>query len=127
MRDRDKTILAKIKEESKEAINLIGTHDKEEFIKNPYIHRSVALTLINIGELATHLSTEIKNQNNHIPWKDLSSFRNIIAHHYGTLDKKDIWDYAKTEIPPLINQLEQLLDSPTIHLKKPTNSDPRWN
>jgi uncharacterized protein with HEPN domain len=82
----------------------------DEFVKDILIHRTVAMTLLNIGELSTHLSSEVKNQNKHVPWKKLSEFRNAAAHRYDSLKNEDIWIYAKTEIPYILEKLEQILD-----------------
>jgi uncharacterized protein with HEPN domain len=109
MKTKDKTIIMKIKKESDLIVKITEDCSMDEFAKNIFIHRTIAMTLLNIGELSTHLSTEVKNQNKHIPWKKLSDFRNAAAHRYDSLKNEDIWIYAKTEIPPILEKLEQLV------------------
>jgi uncharacterized protein with HEPN domain len=110
MKTRDNTIIQKMREESEIVLKITQEYNKEDFLNNLYANRAAAMPLINIGELSIHLTTEFKKQNDRIPLKEITEFRNTMAHHYGTISKEDIWDYAKIKLPLLLEKLTEILD-----------------
>jgi uncharacterized protein with HEPN domain len=55
-----------------------------EALENDYDHTgSVAMSVLQIGELTTHLTTDFKKQHSGVPWQDIVAMRNMAAHHYG--------------------------------------------
>ena len=80
--------------------------DKE----NGYIYRnSLAMSVLQIGELAKRLSDDIRINNKHIPWKEIMGMRDIFAHHYGSLDFESLWTTTNEEISELRTDIEKLL------------------
>ena len=62
---------------------------------------AVAMCVLQIGELTTHLSTEFIMKYSAQPWKDINGMRNIAAHHYGTFDPEILWYTISSRIPEL--------------------------
>lgn len=97
MNQRDETIVIKIKNYCSE---IKDTHDyfkrdKELFIneKLGFIYRnSITMPILQIGELSKMLSTEFVNEYTKIPWKMIMRMRDIVAHHYGSLDYEIVWN-----------------------------------
>ena len=51
-----------------------------------FVYRNaVAMCLLQIGELAGHLSEEYRNEHTQMPWRQIKALRNIIAHNYGSV------------------------------------------
>ncbi len=71
--------------------------------------KSITLSLLQIGELSTQLSDEFRKTYNDIPWSDIRGIRNVIAHHYGALDDKVIFETATVDVPSLAQYAERLL------------------
>ena len=65
-----------------------------------------------IGEAARHVSEAFKEQHPDIPWRDIVQQRNVIAHGYFRLEHKRLWQVASVEVPRLVEQLAQILESP---------------
>lgn len=61
-----------------------------------------------IGEAATHIPAEIREQAPNIPWRQLIATRNHIIHAYLGLDNDILWSIIQTDIPQLLNDLKQL-------------------
>ena len=62
---------------------------------------AVTMPILQIGELANHLSEEFKQQHKQIPWNEMRGIRNLMAHQYHSVDFEIIWDTSRTDIPAL--------------------------
>lgn len=67
-----------------------------------------------IGEAASRVSTEFKQQHPDIPWRKIIGQQNILAHEYDHIAEEILWNVAAIHVPPLIQQLETLLPSSEI-------------
>jgi uncharacterized protein with HEPN domain len=63
-----------------------------------------------IGEAATRVGSEIKSSHPHVPWREIIGMRNRLAHGYDTVDLKVLWDTITEDLPPLITDLEKIMD-----------------
>ena len=114
MNQRDKTILIKIIDY---CLEIKDTHDyfkqdKELFIneKHGFIYRnSITMPILQIGELSKMLSTEFLNEYTKIPWKMIMRMRDIVAHHYGSLDYEIVWNTSIVDISELYLGIEDIL------------------
>lgn len=64
-----------------------------------------------IGEAATRLPEEIRNQTPDVPWEEIIGMRNIIAHGYFEVDLEVPWKTVRLDLPPLQQQMRRLLES----------------
>jgi uncharacterized protein with HEPN domain len=82
-----------------------------EFVNNTLIRKAACMSLINIGELTKALSTDFKNNNKQIAWKDITGLRDITAHKYHSLNLDIIWAVLVNDIPVLKEFIENELSS----------------
>ena len=110
MNMRDLSILKKILQEI-DALerNISDIKTCKEFISDDKTKRASTMTLLNIGELAHHLSDELKKRNSHIPFKSITGLRNVAAHGYFSLSFKLIWSTIKESVPTFKLEVEKLL------------------
>ena len=114
MNQRDKTILLKIMDY---CLEIKDTHDyfkqdKDLFTneKTGFIYRnSITMPILQIVELAKMLSVEFLNEHTKIPWKMIMRMRDIVAHHYGSLDYEIVWNTSVSDIPGLYLGIEEIL------------------
>ncbi len=64
-------------------------------------HNAVALCILQIGELVGIMSDEFRASHTEIPWREIKLMRNIVAHHYGSVDHSITWDVVINDIPQL--------------------------
>ncbi len=83
--------------------------DQQSFIQDGLTYDATLRNLELIGEAARHIPNEIQALAPTIPWRTLIAVRNRIIHGYLGLDNDILWDIITTEVPLLINELEQLL------------------
>ena len=67
------------------------------------------MCVVQIGELASQLSEEIKVKSPAIPWRDIKDTRNFYVHDYGSIDVRMVWDTITVDIPLLKSVCQQLL------------------
>lgn len=70
---------------------------------------SVAMNVMQIGELSTHLPDELRASYPDIPWKDIRGMRNLVAHHYGKIDEAVLFEIIQKDIPALSESIGRLL------------------
>lgn len=61
-----------------------------------------------IGEAANRVSEEFRSAHPEIPWKQIISQPNVLAHEYADIDDRLIWAVAADRITELIALLDQL-------------------
>lgn len=57
--------------------------------------------IIMIGEAATKISIETKNNNSDINWREISDMRNFLIHEYYEISNNTIWETVNKDIPKL--------------------------
>ena len=72
------------------------------FSSDDILQSAMAFHILQIGELATHLSEEYRfDTSSQIPWHQIRGLRNRIVHNYDHIDKDVIWSSAVNDIPGL--------------------------
>jgi len=64
-----------------------------------------------VGEAAVHLSLELRERHPEIPWGEMVGMRNRLVHAYFEIDHEQVWKALTEDVPPLIEQLQKILDS----------------
>ncbi len=82
--------------------------DQERFINSGITYDATLRNLELIGEAATHVPTEIREHYTNIPWRMIIATRNKLIHGYLGIDNDTLWSIIKTDVPELLNQLQQL-------------------
>jgi len=76
-------------------------NDSSIFFSDKDYFNSVCMSLLQVGELSHHLTTEFTNAHAEIPWKNIIGLRNVVVHGYGQLDMETIWATVTSDIPDL--------------------------
>lgn len=87
----------------------VGTMEFSDFEENKLVADAVLRNLEIIGESATQLPHEIVEEYKQIPWRDIKSFRVVVAHKYWSINKERIWDIIKHKLEPLKIEVEKIL------------------
>ncbi len=65
-----------------------------------------------LGEAARRVSESAKKENPAIDWRALIGQRNVLAHDYGDIDHRLLYDNARQKIPSLLAELDRILGEP---------------
>nr|WP_231890849.1 HepT-like ribonuclease domain-containing protein [Methylomonas koyamae] len=61
-----------------------------------------------IGEDATHIPGEIRENNPQIPWRMIITRRNRLIHGYLGIDNDTVWSIIQTDRPEMLPLLQHL-------------------
>lgn len=76
----------------------------EVFENDRLLQKAVTMSMLQIGELTTHLSDEFKDlTNNEMDWRNLKGLRNIVAHQYGSIQFDLVWQIKENDIPMIMD------------------------
>jgi uncharacterized protein with HEPN domain len=85
--------------------------DFAAFVDDERTSLAVERLLENVGEAARHVSPAQRERHPEIPWQGMVGMRNVLAHQYGVVDQRKVWQAAKEGIAVIIPLLEALLRS----------------
>lgn len=91
-----------------EYVNLM---EFEDFQRDDKTIDAVIRNLIIIGEAARHIPDEISSKYPNIPWRIMGDMRNFAVHEYWGVEMRTIWKTIREDLPPLLPELNQVVDS----------------
>lgn len=71
------------------------------------IQDAVARNLEIIGEAASKLSLQARDDLPEIPWRRVIGLRNVLAHAYASIDWDLLWSVIERDLPGLLKAVEQ--------------------
>jgi len=97
--------------ESIEKIEQYISHDTlESFLRESERQDAVIRRIEIIGEAAGRISKEDQDRYSNIPWPEIVGLRNRLIHGYDEVDFDILWQIVTTDLPPLIKNLEKLVE-----------------
>ena len=76
----------------------------EDFENDRRTMLAVIRSLEVIGEAARQTPRTFREKYASVPWREMTNFRNVIAHEYFGLDFDIVWDVIKNRIPSLLSK-----------------------
>ena len=105
---RDDTYLVDILELAKIALDYVFDKSWDEFYEDTQCQDAVVRRIEIIGEAARRVSEETRNKYPQIPWREMTSMRNLVIHEYDVVDINQVWDTVQNKLPPLIEELTKI-------------------
>jgi uncharacterized protein with HEPN domain len=109
MLPEDRIRLQHIIDEAKEACKYAEEVSFDEFLKDGKTARAIIRSMEVIGEAASKLPVDCREQHPDIPWHNIIGMRNRLIHAYFDIDYYTLWQTVKKNLPPLIIQVESIL------------------
>ncbi len=82
--------------------------DLDRFVNSGITYDATLRNLELIGEAATHIPQEVREQYENIPWRMMIATRNKLIHGYLGIDNDTLWSIIQTDIPELLANLQQI-------------------
>lgn len=114
MRKNDLIRLRHMLDSAEEAISFAQGHRREDMKHDRMLVLSVVKAIEIIGEAASQIAIETRDQIPDIPWPSIVGMRNRLVHAYFDIDLNAVWDTLIDDLPPLIAALERILRSDQI-------------
>ncbi len=84
-------------------------NERGRFMGSRLVQDAVIRNLQTLAESSQRLSAGIKATEAHIPWRELSGFRNVIVHDYLGIDLDAVWLVVALDLPPLSEAVNRML------------------
>lgn len=81
----------------------------EQFEASRQTQHAVLYALTIIGEAATRIPSNVRDQHPSVPWRDIITMRNRLIHAYPGVDLGVVWDTIINDLPPLKAQVAAIL------------------
>ena len=107
----DETYLLDIFESAKIAVKYLEDLTFKEFEEDLRTQYAIIRRIEIIGEASSKVTEETQIKYSDISWKGMKGMRNFLIHEYNYLDLDIIWETVKNNLPPLIKELEKILDA----------------
>ena len=82
---------------------------EQAFLASRLIQDGVIRNLEVIGEATKNLSSELRDANAAIPWRQIAGMRDVLIHDYLKVNLARVWRTVERDLPPLQAVLSQLL------------------
>lgn len=89
----------------------VSGYSYEKFIGDQKTQDAVIRQLEIIGEATTNLEDTFKKQASEIPWREISDFRNVLAHEYWDIDLDIVWETINNDMKILKESITLLIES----------------
>jgi uncharacterized protein with HEPN domain len=81
----------------------------EAFEANEPMQHAIMRLYTILGQAIKNLSTEFREQNGVVLWKDFTGFRDVIVHQYFSIDLNIVWRVTQEELPTVHQELLRLI------------------
>jgi uncharacterized protein with HEPN domain len=97
---------------AREAVHLSSGKSREDLDAERLLQLALTHLLEVIGEAASRVSPDARQQYTAIPWPLVIGIRNRLIHGYDTVDLDIVWKTVKESLPSFIRALEEALERP---------------
>lgn len=113
-----------MREAALEAMSVLEGRSAEEFLRDGIRIRAIERLIEIIGEAASRVSKEGRHRLSQIPWDKVIGQRHVLAHDYGQIDPKRLYDVVAVHLPPLIRELDGIGLDPSVVRPEPEDEGP---
>ena len=105
----DRVSLVHILIHAREAVDLSGERSLKDLESDRVFQLAVQKLVEIVGEAANRVSQETQQSLPGIPWPQIIATRNRLTHGYDGVNLDILWKIVHTDLPPLIQQLEDIV------------------
>lgn len=110
MNTLDENRLRDMLDAARQARGFVSGKVRAELEADNYLIGFAAVRALEVlGEAANKVSPDTRAALAAVPWKNIIGTRNRVIHDYNRVDYDIVWDILTIQLPPLIEQLENIL------------------
>ena len=108
-KNRDLASIIDIYQAGEKIVKFAQNLTQESLLNNEMCLSAILYQILIMGEATKRLSSEFRQTNSHLPWKEIAGIRDKLIHNYDNVKSDVVWDVVNREIPELLPKLEKLL------------------
>lgn len=108
MKEADISRLQHMLDAAREALSFATGRKREDLSTDRMLMHTLVREIEIIGEAASKVSQEARQQIPNIEWRDVISMRNRLVHAYFDINLHILWGTVQYNLPRLIEELEKL-------------------
>jgi uncharacterized protein with HEPN domain len=93
---------------AREAVMFASGHNQSDLHYDRMLMHTLIRLVEVIGEAASKVSIETRNQLQQFEWQDIIGMRNKLIHVYHKINLHILWDTVDQDLPELIKELEKI-------------------
>lgn len=82
---------------------------REAFERDELVQTWIVHHIQLIGEAARKTSDTLRQQHPEVPWPQIVAMRNVLVHHYFSIDPEEVWAAVERDLPDLKQKVEAIL------------------
>lgn len=83
----------------------------EEFMRDEKTQDACIRKFEIMGEAARRISEELKMEDEKIPWKNISNYRNLLIHEYFGVNLDIVWDIIDNELAETLKRISRIIEN----------------
>jgi uncharacterized protein with HEPN domain len=109
MSKSDEVRLRHMLDAAREALRFAAGRSRADLDSDRMLVLSLVKSIEIIGEAASKVSAETRQEHPAVPWVDIVGMRNRLIHAYYDVDLDRVWDTLNADLPPLVAELEKIV------------------
>ena len=110
-RHDDRISLAQMLDHAREAVAMAAGRTRHELDTDRMLMLALTRLIEIVGEAARRVSKKARSEHPDIPWSQIVGMRDRLIHGYDVVDPDLLWDTIELDLPPLVMQLRQVLET----------------
>lgn len=95
-------------ESAKEAVDFLGSKNMQDLLNDRMALQAIVRSIEIIGEAASQISPQYRDQHQEIPWVQIIGMRNRLIHAYFDVDYRFVYNTVCSDLPNFIKQISEL-------------------
>jgi len=108
-RKSDPDYLGHMLDAARKAVGKVSGISRQTFDGDENLRITLTHLIQIIGEAASRVSPEGRQEHPEIPWRVIVGMRHRIVHDYLEVDEEVVWQVVTQDLPPLIMALEKIV------------------
>ncbi|MFP4058531.1 MAG: DUF86 domain-containing protein [Candidatus Brocadiia bacterium] len=103
-------VLARLRhmlDSAREAVEMAAGKSRADLDNDRMLELALTHLVQIVGEAARWVPQEARDRHADIPWTAITGLRNRLVHGYDAVDLDILWEIVATDLPVLVEQLEQ--------------------
>ncbi len=110
MRNEDRIRIQHMIDAGREAMEFSSGRCRADLNTNRMLVLSLVKSVEILGEAASKVSEELRNDYPDLPWREMVTMRNRLIHGYFDINLDIVWQTVITELPSLVAALESIVN-----------------